>query len=267
MKDLSIGRKKVLATFADFIATEDGTYGLPVDVVKIAKDNGITYSLNDYQKYFDGMLEHESGSFHIFINNHGKLNMNTPRLRFSFAHELGHYFIDEHRTMLEAGNSLYCPSFYKMHQKQIIEKEADYFASNLLMPESKFGPLCKGVFSYELVERLQRIFNTSLSATLFRYMELGEIPIMVVCVVGGIIKYEWCSKDFSYPYIKKDYTRKVPLLTCAGDYFENNVKCEDTESVEAKAWFCSYDDLSDIMINEKCIYQENYNTTYSILWE
>lgn len=98
-------------------------------------------------------------------------------------------------------------------------------------------------------------------------MELGKIPIMVACVVGDIIKYEWSSKDFSYPCIKKDYMGKVLLLTCAGDYFENNVKCEDTESVEAKAWFCSYDDLSNIMINEKCLYLENYNTIYSILLE
>lgn len=78
MKDFTAGRKKTLAALADFIATEDEIYGLPVDIVEIAKDNGITYSVNDYDEYFDGMLEHENGNFHIFINNHGELNMNTP---------------------------------------------------------------------------------------------------------------------------------------------------------------------------------------------
>ena len=89
MTTLESCRRKELEDLADFIATENGI-GVPVNVVKIAEDNGISYCLNDYQDYFDGMLECEDGYFHIYINNRGRFSINTPRIRFSFAHELGH---------------------------------------------------------------------------------------------------------------------------------------------------------------------------------
>lgn len=259
-------RKQQINELAKYIATEDYNYGLPIDLAKIAEDNEITFNLDDYDKYFDGMLEHENGNFHIFINNYGQYDINTPRIRFSFAHELGHYFIDEHRHVLESGKSLHHPSQYKLLQKDPIEEEADYFASCLLMPENLFYEHSGGQFSYSKIESLQKLFRTSISATLIRYIDLGDTPIMMVCAKEGIIKYNWCSEDFPYKFIKKDYTKKVPLLTCAGDYFANNVVCNDMELVDSKEWFSSYDDLTGIEVNEKCLYFDKYKMTISILW-
>ena len=47
-------RKRELEDLADYIATEKGIDDLPVDVAAIAKDNGLTYCLGDYEEYFDG---------------------------------------------------------------------------------------------------------------------------------------------------------------------------------------------------------------------
>lgn len=263
---MEIRRKKQISDLAEYIATEDGDYGIPVNVIKIAEDNDISYSFNDYGNYFDGLLEQEDGHFHIYINDYGKLLKSSVRTRFSFSHELGHYFIDEHRMILENGNSLLHPSFYMMHQKESVEKEADYFASCLLMPEKTFLKFCQNFFSYEIIREIQESFQVSLSAALFRYIDLGAIPITVVCVKKGIIQYDWHSVDFPYPYLNKDYTKKVPLLTCAGDYFTNEVVCDKTEDVDAKEWFRSYDDISELTVHEKCIYQKKFDTTISILW-
>ena len=259
-------RKRELEDLADFIATENGADKMPVDVATIAKDNGLTYCLGDYGEYFDGMLEYEDGHFHIYINNRGRFPISTARIRFSFAHELGHFFIDEHRLVLESGTSLHHPSKYAFEQKNPIEKEADYFASCLLMPRGVFGEECQGEFSFEVLERLSKRFGTSLPATVSRYRDYGSMPIAMVCAKDGIIQYKLFSDDFPYKMIKTNYTNKVPLLTCAGDYFENDVECEDTEMVDAKEWFLTYDNLDGVQVYEHCVYQKTYRQTLSILW-
>ena len=261
----TIWRKRELEDLADFIATENGTV-LPVNVAAIAKDNGITYCMGDYQEYFDGMLEYEDGNFHIYINNRGRFNLNTPRIRFSFAHELGHFFIDEHRLALESGKSLHHPSKYCMIQRNPVEKEADYFASCLLMPRSLFCDDCKGEFSFRKLDELCKRYGTSLPSTASRYMDYGSMPIAIVSVKAGKIQYKLFSNDFPYKNLKTDYTNKVPLLTCAGDYFENDVECDDTEEVDANEWFSTRNDLRGVRVHEHCVYQKQYNQTLSILW-
>lgn len=259
-------RKREQEDLADFIATENGNDELPVNVAAIAEENGLTYCLGNYEDYFDGMLEYEEGHFHIYLNNYGKFNLTTPRVRFSFAHELGHYFIDEHRLVLESGKSLHHPSKYSFDQRNPVEKEADHFASCLLMPSSMFAKECEGSFSFDKLERLSKRFGASLPATASRYMEYGPIPIAIVCVKDGKIQYKLFSKDFPYKTLKTDYPNKVPLLTCSGDYFENGVECNDTEKVDAKEWFLTYDNLNGVHVYEHCVYQKKYGQTLSILW-
>ena len=258
-------RKRELEDLADFIATEKNDKP-PVNIAAIAEDNGITYCLGDYQNYFDGLLEYEDGLFHVFINNYGRYNLNTPRIRFSFAHELGHFFIDEHRLVLESGKSLHHPSKYSFDQRNPVEKEADFFASCLLMPRSLFAPECKGEFSFEKLDSLSKRYGSSLPATASRYMEYGSFPIALVCVKDKRIQYSLFSKDFPYKRIKTNSSNNISLLTCPGDYFENGVECENTEMVDAKEWFLTYDNLNGVLVHEHCVYHKQFGQTLSILW-
>jgi len=108
-----------------------------VDPVVIAKGLGLPYTTDSYKESFDGLLGYRNGKFRVFLNLHGEEHLLSPRVRFSFAHELGHYVIDSHRRALkEPGMS--------PHGSQGIfaseigtEREADYFAACLLMPESR----------------------------------------------------------------------------------------------------------------------------------
>ena len=45
---ISNRRKAELSELADYIATEDGNYGMPVDLLRIAEDNDITLNLGNY---------------------------------------------------------------------------------------------------------------------------------------------------------------------------------------------------------------------------
>lgn len=255
-------KKSELAELAEFISLSYCPSGI-VDPELIAKNSGVTYSYGKYGDYFDGMLEHDSGDFHIYINTEVE---DSNRIRFSFAHELAHYFIDEHRNSLKKGKSLH-KSYYHLLRKNIVEKEADFFASNLLMPASRFFDFVKGKkFDFSLIESLEKEFQTSLSATLVRIIQLSIHPMMVVFSKDNKITNKWLSDDFPYKYIKDPHSGLVPPLTAAGDFFNNAVTCDDTEDVDANEWFSSYEDIRDVKIYEKCIYQKTQNKVISILW-
>ena len=259
-------RKKELIDLAEFICNEYCPSGI-VSPELIAKYSNISYNYGEYGNCFDGVLEHDAGRFHIYLNKQVILYPDNTRLRFSFAHELGHYFIDEHRNALKKGKSLH-KSYHRLLPKNIIEYEADCFASNLLMPPCRFTQFIqRRKFDFSVIESLSKEFATSLSATLFKFVDIGNYPIMVIYSQSNKIKYHWCSDDFPYKYIKKDFTGKVPPLTVAGDFFNHGMKCEDTEIVDACEWFSSYDDIRDVKLFEKCIYPTFNNTVISIIWK
>lgn len=74
-----------------------------------------------------------NGQLYIMVNQ----SIDNPgRRNFTIAHELGHYFLS-HRLQ---SNSFYCCEDEIVEESQAIapmEKEANYFADCLLMPESK----------------------------------------------------------------------------------------------------------------------------------
>jgi len=106
-----------------------------IDPNLIAASQGLKYSLNDYKEAFDGLLENKNGKFHIYINSANQGHIHRPRVRFSFAHELGHYLIPEHYKALCNPNMKPQPSFQTFNTDNKYEVEADYFAACLLMPE------------------------------------------------------------------------------------------------------------------------------------
>ena len=74
-----------------------------IEPEELLKRKGITFNYGRYGDAFDGMLECENGAFHVYCNLERVGQPNSPRARFTFGHELGHYYIDEHRNALAAG--------------------------------------------------------------------------------------------------------------------------------------------------------------------
>lgn len=259
-------RKKELANLAEFISTDYCPTGKILPEF-IAEQSGITYNYGEYGDCFDGLLEHDSGDFHVYLNTQSILSSDNNRLRFSFAHELGHYFIDDHRNALMKGKSLH-KSYYRFLRKNLVETEADYFASNLLMPIGRFKKCAQQnrKFDFSVIEYLSKEFGTSLSATLLRFIEVNTYPIMVVFSKNNTIERYWSSVDFPFKYFLEHSSQRLPPLTVAGDYFNHGIKCEDTESVDANEWFSSYSDIRGVKLYEKCIYPTFNNTVISVIW-
>jgi len=268
--DISEYRKNELSDLAEFIADEYfmDTLVCPHRLAELYK---LTISFEDYKSAFDGLLEHNSGKFHIYLNNSKVKHKYEPRVRFTLAHELGHYLIDEHRTALEQGLAPSHPSFTNFSSDNEVELEADFFASSLLMPKSRIlNDVYKRKFSFNLIEELSTKYQTSITATLLKFTSIGNHPIMIVCTVDKKIKWFKYSDDFPFKYIDALAGFKVPKNTGAGQYFyRNGLKCEDNyEIVDAEDWFkLYYDEDYGRQFYEHCIYSDRNKFVLSIIWE
>lgn len=188
-------RLSEIAELAEIVANEHCPQG-KVEPEKIARENDLTFNYGRYQDYFDGLLEHKSGRFHIYCNLDRVEDAISGRARFTMAHELGHYFIDEHRNALMAGAAPSHPSFCEHESKLLVEMEADHFASNLLMPEGRFRKTCerKRVGMDSILE-LAKLFGTSITSTALRYTKLDIVPCAVFKWSKGRLQWRWMSTE------------------------------------------------------------------------
>ena len=268
--DISESRKKELSDLAEFIADEYfvDTFVCPY---KLAKIYGISYTFDDYGNAFDGLLEHRSGKFHIYLNSRKAKHIYEPRVRFTLAHELGHYVIDEHRNALKSGLAPSHPSFTNFSSDNEVELEADFFASSLLIPKSRLiKDVFRRKFSFNLIHELATKYQTSITATLIKFASIGNHPIMIVCSIDKKIKWFKYSDDFPFKYIEALPGFKVPMNTSAGQYFyENGIKCEDEfEIIEAEDWFRIYNEKDyGRKFYEACIYSDRNKFVLSVIWE
>ena len=212
-------------------------YDVPIVLEKVAEDELLEVICDDYGKStFDGLtwFEPETDDFYIHLNtNVDKANyLNKPKGRFTMAHELGHYFIPAHRLGLMSGEMKPHGSvnFINNLPAWQIEREADAFASSLLMPSSIFKDIIKGKpFNFQLIETIADKFNVSKSAAALRFVDIGNYPIMVVFAIEG--KIRWVSRSEDFPFWRLRYGNgkgdRVPEYTVMGTYFyeQDNRDC------------------------------------------
>jgi Zn-dependent peptidase ImmA (M78 family) len=162
----------------------------------IATSYGLTFNFGHYEDYFDGLLECKSQRFHVYLNLDTNKSAESPRARFSFAHELGHYFLDGHRRALEHGAPSH-GSKADFESNNNIEREADLFAANLLLPQNRFRAAASRSVNAEELRRLAQQFGTSFSATAIRYAKLDIAPVIVMRWTPDRRAWCWSSSDWA----------------------------------------------------------------------
>ena len=234
----------------------------------IAKEAKINFSYNNYGTGFDGMLQNKDGKFHIFINLDRTRYPGSHKSRFTFAHELGHFFIEEHHWALKNGLAPSHPSVTDHPNPHFfVEAEADYFAGALLMPQGAFNSFCKNEhFNPTLIKNISIAFEVSLNAALLRYFEFDFRPLAIVCSKKGKICWYKISDDFPYQYPKPSKF-PVPPNTVAGEYFRKKVKRTLPEIVYAKDWFNDFKMNPNHRFWESCYYYDYYDFVLSVIWE
>lgn len=173
---LNVSRRSWIADLAEAAAAEAGGV-IPVQPMTLLNDYEITFSPGDYGNAFDGVLEHRAGRFHIYCNIRDTDYPGSTRARFTVGHELGHYFIDEHRNALASGRVPSHPSFIDRGGSSVIETEANTFSSYFLMPQQDFHrAVAKEKPGLQAIINLSSTFSVSAQATAIRYVDECPVP-------------------------------------------------------------------------------------------
>lgn len=255
--------KYFIKELAEFIALEHDEIITPLEKIIISEDVAVFH--DDYGNAFDGIIVFDS-EFYIHINTKRGNRIDTPRGRFTLAHELGHYFIDNHRNGLQNGLLEPHPSKNNAAKHQKIEREADYFASCLLMPEKRFSKDCLSrKFQFSIIEELAKRYNVSLTACAIRFADIGNHPIMIVYCENNEVKWNWNSTDFPFKNLAEK-NKKIPEDTLVGKYFKTGKGENKTEQLWAGDWFdCySYEDESRKIYEHFIPYK---NKALCLIWE
>jgi len=206
-----------------------------------------------------------------------KINSNIPyasKKRFTIAHEIGHFLM--HKNIeIHNENSNTLNWFNNTEQqltKGVQEWEANNFASELLMPEPIFRKEANGKsFSPELLKYMSERFKTSITSTVFRYLQLDLHPLLVVFISNGIVKY-W-SKSPSWYYRVKDITKLPPPdISVAKEYIDADYDFiysgkEKSQNINKSTWCILKEGELDSDFFEYCIPTKQYKTIISVIWE
>jgi hypothetical protein len=183
---------------AEMVLRDLGQWRLPVEPLRIAQEEGIHLAPGNYGRGFDARIEHfpEFNRYGIYYQVAG-FSRNAGRVNFSIAHELGHFYLPQHRERLQAGSRH--NSISNFGSKDPIEKEADRFAAHLLMPQELFVDHVKlhhsGLCTLKNICTMAERLGTSVTSTAIRYCDCGIDATLVVFSQDRIVQWSWPSED------------------------------------------------------------------------
>jgi hypothetical protein len=170
----------------------------------------------------------------VFVNPKAR----PERRRFTIAHELGHFIL--HRTTQATFNCDKESVYTGIDSLKQIEREADDFASNLLMPGDMLRDRIDGKrIDFHLLGALAKEFGVSLEAMCIRLVKYTEQRAVLVYWDNGFLKYQWPSGEARKTRVRlrKTDDPQEPLTgTLAAD--EDVAQEWDGVDMPARSW-CS----------------------------
>lgn len=211
---------------------------VPVDLEQICKEEEIELAPGYFSNKFHGRIEFlsEDGVFVIF--HPAPYGISEGRIRFTISHELGHYFIEEHRELIVAGNAHNSvESFAPVRDR--IEQEADWFAASLLMPEKTVYEAwgAKGHLDVRGILRLAKTCKTTPRAAAYRYAELAEEPCMIIFADSGVVECSFHSQEAEDRWFGILGSRQIPSDSAARKCQSGGEWEEGGKETDSATWF------------------------------
>jgi IrrE N-terminal-like domain len=182
-----------------------------------------------------------------------------PRQRFSGAHELGHWMADRGGV-----------SHFVCSEKQLAsewsrnnpETRANRFAGGLLLPTEMFREDARNCdVTFAVVGSLANRYQTSLTATAIRLVELGSFPSMLISFQRGSKRWEWHMRSPMVP--KELWPADLPSSEAlAYDLLQGSSDCAPCE-VGSWGWF-EHPDADRFSVHEDSI--RVMDRVLSLLW-
>jgi Zn-dependent peptidase ImmA (M78 family) len=183
------------------------------------------------------------------------------RQRFSAAHELGHWMRD--RRQMSSAFSCKEQVFATEWGNDNPERRANRYAAELLLPEFMFRLQAKNLpITFESVRKLAKLFETSLTATAIRLIDLGSYPAMIIC--SSISGRVWFIRGEDVP--ASLWPRERPgAYTLAYDLLRGEPSEEDGPTdVQADGWITHPDSRRYTICEDSMALGNEY--VLSLLW-
>jgi hypothetical protein len=194
-----------------------------------------------------------------------RINQDIPYMgqkRFAIAHELGHWQLHKNISQFFACTSNDMVVSYKTSSQ---EGEANIFAASLLMPSTLFLDRADNKeLSFNTISVLADYFNTSLTATAIRYIDLSEDYFAVVCSERGKVKW-WRGSDCFESKFWITPGTTLSKNTIAGSFFCNNHQPQGPEEIDIDAWCDKGSYCESNTFIEESKYFERYNQVITLL--
>lgn len=141
---------------ADKIRKEFGYVAPPIPILEVAKKSGLRVLEVDFSKHpgVSGILDPDPDKETIYLNR----DDSPEQKRFTIAYEIGLWILHEKDVKENANLSIFKPQSFDVKSSDK-EKEASYFAKNLLVPTDIFNSL-KEIYNQE---ELALIFAVNLN--------------------------------------------------------------------------------------------------------
>ena len=124
-----------------------------------------------------------------------KDNSGLRRQRFSIAHELGHWLYHRGQTLACRAEDI------RPRDKINPERVADGYAADLILPRYLLQPFARKFpkLTTKVIREIAETFQTSLTATAIRLVELGHSPAMLICHGSKRQKWKWFTRGPDVP--------------------------------------------------------------------
>jgi hypothetical protein len=186
----------------------------------------------------------------------------SGRKAFTIAHEIGHFVLPghEHAELVCKAEDIGNWS----DETRTLEREADEFAAELLMPLTVVQPIVSAAGpSLTLIENIATFTKSSLSAAAWRYCDVTSERCAIVWSTRGVVAWSKRSPEFGY-WISKGV--QVNRGTFAFDCFACEPVPDNPETVEAALWIESSKLLPEAKLQEQSKFLRFYESVISLLW-
>ena len=244
-----------------------GSERFPVDIESIAKETTKRYAdpltairANDLNEVEGVLLPNSKRTeWAIFYNN---TITHEGRISFTLAHEFGHYML--HRNQV-SNDGLECKSGDMQRfgdDPKDIEKQANSFASCLLMPADDYRKqLHEEPISLDLLGHCAKRYGVSLQAAILRWLDFTPKRAILVVSIDGMIS--WAKSSTSAFKTGKVYRTRSKIYELPKEslavHHSRDYQSRDGVRYPKNVWF------PDEEVTEITIYSEEYDQTITLL--
>ena len=251
-------RQREIAALAEALATKYSAGGR-VNLERIAREAGIEFHYEDFPEAFDGVCAASPRGF-VIICNTRRGARHSPRSRYTFAHELGHCFIPEHREKILSGEWPAALDSTDTPADLPEEKEADWFAANLVLPELAFRTAVENFpgSALEHVERHSQHFLASATACAYRLLGLNLLPAPAAVLrwdrSGRLISRRISDETAELRTTYRKLASAPPRKSVTAEAIASGTAGKSEGSIPAMQWFpdlSGYDLGDDAILTEE----------------